>query len=62
MPLWDLAHFNLYANSSEPFIWKFGMESLRWKRLETRPSRCPSLGIDPTGKRVLMPRHAQFTV
>lgn len=52
MFLWDIAHFNLYANNSEPFIWNFGMESLRWKRLETRPARCPRLGIDPTGKRV----------
>lgn len=38
------------------------MEKLRWKRLETRPASQSGLGIDPTNKRVLIPRHAQFSV
>jgi hypothetical protein len=60
--LWDIAHFYPHANCSQPFIWTFRMESLRWKRLETWLTRDSGLGIDPTEKRVLMPGHAQFTV
>ncbi|MBF8744993.1 hypothetical protein [Pseudomonas monteilii] len=61
MLLWDIAHFYPHANS-QPFIWIFRMESLRWKQLETWLSWDSGLGIDPTDNRALMPEQAQFTV